>query len=197
MRIQPKYILLVSDAILPLLGLFLWEWSLYFILLFYLLDLTAREVLTHLKTREIYRVQGLKNTQKWQRKGLFSGALFLIVITAIHVSAWCVEPSINFSEELVAFWKYEELGIQQGYILLPLIVYAAYAQYRMSFLMTGKARIVIMDSLWKQHFVAYGLILVGAALAAAIGSLVHIPDELAVCIIVLTVGAYSLFLEKI
>jgi hypothetical protein len=197
MRIQPKYILLVSDAILPLLGLFVWEWSLYFILLFYLLDLTAREVLTHLKIREIYRAQGLKNTQKWQRKGLLSGILFFLVVAAIHISAWCVEPSTNFPKELVAFWKYEELGIQQGYILLPLIIYAAYAQYRMSFLMPGKARVVLMDSLWKQHFVAYGLILAGAVLAAIIGSFAHIPDELAVCAIVLAAGAYSFFLEKI
>ena len=197
MRVQPKYILLVSDAIIPLLGLFVWNWSLYFILLFYLLDLTAREVLTHFKTREIYRTQGLKNTQKWQRKGLLSGVLFLLVVTAIHAAVWWMQPDINFFKELVAFWKYEELGIQQGYILFPLIVYAAYAQYRMSFLMPGKARTVLMDSLWKQHFIALGLILAGAVLAAIIGTFFTIPDALSVCAIVIAAGAFSLTLEKI
>ena len=197
MRIQPKYLLFVSDAIIPLLGLFVWNWSLYFILLFYLLDLVAREVLTHFKTREIYRAQGLKNTQKWQRKGLLSGMLFLFVVAAIHVAVLWMQPNINFSNEIVAFWKYEELGIQQGYILFPLIIYAAYAQYRMSFLMPGKGKTVVMDSLWKQHFIALGLILAGAALAAIIGSFVSIPDEVAVCTIVVAAGTYCLTLEKI
>ncbi|MCR9171274.1 MAG: hypothetical protein NXI10_02195 [bacterium] len=197
MRIQPKYILLASDAIIPLLGLFIWNWSLYFILLFYLLDLAAREVLTHFKTREIYRIQGLRNTQKWQRKGLLSGGLFIVVVVAIHAAVWWMQPDINFLKELVAFWQYEELGIQQGYILLPLIVYAAYAQYRMSFLMPGKARTVLMDSLWKQHIIALLLILAGAILAAAIGSFVNIPEAVTVCSIVLFAGAYTLTLEKI
>lgn len=197
MRVHPKYVLLVSDAIIPLLGLFAWNWSLYFILLFYLLDLTAREVLTHFKTREIYRAQGLKNKQKWQRKGVLSGLLFLAAVAGIHGAVWCMQPEIDFVQELIAFWEYEELGVQQGYILLPLIVYAAYAQYRMSFLMPGKAKVVLMDSLWKQHFIALGLILAGAALAAIVGSFVVIPDAVSVCVIVVSAGAYSYFLEKI
>jgi hypothetical protein len=197
MRVQPKYILLVSDAFIPLLGLFVWNWSLYFILLFYLLDLTAREVLTHFKTREIYREQGLKNTQKWQRKGMLSALLFLTAVFAIHGAVWVIQPEINFVEELIAFWKYEELGVQQGYILFPLIIYAAYAQYRMSFLMPGKARAVLMDSLWKQHFIALVLIVAAATLTAAIGSVVTLPTEVIVCGIVVAAGAYSLTLEKV
>ena len=73
---------------------------------------------------------------------------------------------------------------------------AAYAQYRMSFLMPGKGKTVVMDSLWKQHFIALGLILAGAALAAIIGSFVSIPDEVAVCTIVVAAGTYCLTLEK-
>ena len=197
MRIQPKYILLVSDAIIPLLGLFVWNWSLYFILLFYLLDLVAREVITHIKTRDIYRAQGLKTTQKWQRKGLLSGILLLVVISSIHGAVFLMQPDINFSKEIMNFWEYEELGIQQGYLLVPLVAYGAYAQYRMSFLMTGKARKVIMDTLWKQHFVALLLILTGSLLAGAIGTFVEIPDMISVFAIVLCAGAYNLFLEKV
>jgi len=197
MRIQPKYIPLVSDAFIPLLGLFVWNWSLYFILLFYLLDLLAREVLTHYKTREIYRAQGLKNTQKWQQKGVLSGVLFLTVVAAIHGAVWCMQPEINFLKELQLFWEYEELGVQQGYILVPLIIYAAYAQFRMSFLMPGKAKHVLMDSLWKQHFIALLLILAGSVLAGGIGLFVTIPDVLSVCTIVVCAAAYSFYLEKI
>lgn len=197
MRVQPKYILLLSDAFIPLLGLFVWNWSLYFILLFYLLDLLVREVLTHIKTREIYRAQGLKNTQKWKRKGLLSGLLFLVTVGAIHAAVWWLQPDINFAQELRLFWEYEEMGIQQGYLLVPLIVYAGYAQYKMSFLVPGKAKRVLMDSLWKQHILALCFILAGAALAALVGTFIQVPETISVCAIVICAGAYSLYLEKI
>jgi len=90
MRVQPKYLLLVSDALIPLLGLFVWNWSLYFILLFYLLDLLAREVLTHVKTKGIYKAQGLQKKQKWVRNGLLSGILFLTVVAGIHAALWLI-----------------------------------------------------------------------------------------------------------
>jgi len=197
MRVQPKYILLLSDAIIPLLGLFVWDWSLYFILLFYLLDLLAREVLTHFKTREIYRVQGLKNKRKWQRKGFLSGMLFVGVVAAIHAAVWWMQPEIDFLKELQLFWEYEELGIQQGYILIPLIAYAAYAQYRMSFLMPGKAKNVLMDTVWRQHFIALLLILAGAIITALLGTFIPLEETLVVCLIVIAVGAYGYFLEKV
>jgi len=197
MRIQPKYFLVFSDALIPLLGLFVWNWSLYFIVLFYLLDLISREVITHVKTRDIYRVQGLKNKQKWQRKGLFSGLLFLVAVAAIHGAIWCMQPGIDFLKELQLFWEYKELGIQQGYILVPLVAYAAYAQYRMSFLMPGKAKHVLVDTLWRQHIVALLIILVGAVVGAIFGALVSVPDVVSVIAIVLGAAAYSLFLEKV
>lgn len=197
MRVNPKYILLFSDAFIPLIGLFVWNWSLYFIVLFYLLDLLSREVLTHVKTNGIYKAQGLKNKQKWFRKGLLSGVLFITAVATIHLAIWLLQPNINFAEELISFWKYEELGVQQGYILLPLIGYAAYAQYKMTFLMPGKARIVLMDTLWKQHFVALLLIIAGAVVGALIGSFVQIPDTVSVIAIVVLAGCYSFFFEKV
>ena len=53
MRINPKYIQLVGDAIIPILGFFFWDWNLYFILLFYFLDMLTKEVLLHLKSNKI------------------------------------------------------------------------------------------------------------------------------------------------
>lgn len=197
MKIHPKYFLLFSDAFIPLLGFFVWNWSLYFILLFYLLDLLAREVLTHVKTRGIYKAQGLKNTQKWKQKGVLSGLLFLAVVAGVHATIWWIQPEIHFTKELRNFWEYEELGIQQGYLLIPLITYAAYAQYKMSFLLPGKAKRVLMDTLWKQHITALSLILTGIAVTAFIGSFVDLPELVIVCAIVVFAGLYSLFLEKV
>ena len=99
--------------------------------------------------------------------------------------------------ELQLFWEYEELGIQQGYILLPLIAYAAYAQYRMSFLMPGKAKKVLMDTVWRQHFIALFLILAGVIITALLGTFIPLEETLVVCLIVIAVGTYGYFLEKV
>jgi hypothetical protein len=128
---------------------------------------------------------------------MLSGLLFLVTVVAIHGAVWWMQPNINFAKELRLFWEYEEMGIQQGYLLVPLIVYAGYAQYKMSFLMPGKAKRVLMDSLWKQHCIALLFILGGAALAALVGTFVEIPEMISVCAIVICAGAYSLYLEKI
>ena len=123
--------------------------------------------------------------------------LFVGVVAAIHASVWWMQPEIDFLKELQLFWEYEELGIQQGYILLPLIAYAAYAQYRMSFLMPGKAQKVLMDTVWRQHFIALLLILAGAIITALLGTFIPLGETLVVCLIVLAVGAYGYFLEKV
>ena len=65
MRIQPKYIQILGDAVIPLLGFFVWNWNIYFILLFYLLDLLVKEVVIHFKSNRIVKFKaeiGLKNT---------------------------------------------------------------------------------------------------------------------------------------
>jgi hypothetical protein len=197
MQVQPKYFLILSDALIPLLGVFFWDWGLYFILLFYIIDLLAREALMHLKTHRIYLAQGLKNREKWFVKGVISLALFLLSITVIHLAVWWTNPSISFGKEIVNFWTYKELGIQQGYLLFPLVAYAAYAQYKMTFLMTGKARKVLMDSLWKQHFVALLLIIAGAIVGGVTVFFLGFSDTLTVCLIVAAVACYSYFFEKI
>lgn len=196
MRIQPKYILLFSDAFIPILGFFVWNWSLYFIVLFYLIDLVAREVIIHLKTKKIYQAQGLSNNSKWIRSGIISGFLLLLVFVATHLGMSFVCPNIDFMHEITLFWEYEELGIQQGYILIPLVGYAAYAQYKMQFLMPNKARTVLMDSLWRQHHLALVLIIAGALLALLLSLIVPLPEVIYLLAIVAGSAAFTLLLEK-
>lgn len=195
-RIDPKYIVLISDAVIPLLGFFLWNWSLYFILLFYALDLLAREVITHVKTRIIYEAQHLKSREKWMRNGVVSAVLLAGVLAGVHGAVFFIAPGIDFGKELLAFWNYEEMGIQQGYILLPLVGYAAFMQYRMEFVMTGKARVVLMDSLWKQHQKALLFMIAGCTLSIGIALAVMVPEWVYVLGVVGASAAYTYFLKK-
>lgn len=189
--------MLISDALIPLLGFFVWDWSLYFILLFYFLDLLAREFITHLKTRKIYEDQHLSNKQKWIRNGVLSALLLIVVVGIIHVAMLFISPGIHFPSELYHFWTYEELGIQQGYILLPLVGYAAYIQFKMQFLMPGKSRSVLVDTLWKQHILSLLLMGAGASLAVLISLILPLPEIVYVLAIVTGAAAFSYFLEKV
>jgi len=54
MRVNTKLIQLAGDALIPILGFFFWDWGLYFIVIFYLLDYIVSEILTHLKAKRIF-----------------------------------------------------------------------------------------------------------------------------------------------
>ena len=60
MRVNQKYVQSFGDALIPILGYFFWNWNLYFIVLFYLLDLIASEVFMYFKSKKILQVQGGK-----------------------------------------------------------------------------------------------------------------------------------------
>lgn len=160
-RIPQKYILIASDALIPVLGFFLWDWSLYFILLFYFLDLIGREVVLHFKSHKIIETQGFPKPKDYLKTALSSAGHLMIVIAGSHMVLSFLHPQIDFFDEMQRFWNYEEWGIKQGPLLLPLIGLAVYSQYRGQFLMRGKDRVTPIVGLWKQHFLAYRIMFVG------------------------------------
>lgn len=175
MKINPKYIQLIGDAAIPLAGYFFWDWSLYFIILFYFIDVIASEVITHLKSKKIQDYQGGYLKKKWINHGLLSGALFLLMLIAVHVALWLIEPGINFKSEVISFWTYTEMGIQQGYILVPLLAFASYQQYKMTFLMTAKFRTESIATIWKHQMIGYFLAIIAAFVLGIFGSFIQLP----------------------
>ena len=133
MKINPIYIQLIGDAAIPLAGFFWWEWSLYFILLFYIMDLLVAEGVTHLKSKKVVEFRG-EAPKQWMLSGAISFLLLVIVVSTVHGAAFFIHPGIDFQKELWSFWTYEELGVQQGYVLLPLLLFAGYQQYKLFFL---------------------------------------------------------------
>ena len=134
-----KSIQLFSEALIPLLGFFLWDWGLYFILLFYIIDLFANEFVIHLKSRKTTDFQLEKsNKLTWVKNGLISLFLIVVVIVLIHVVMRSIDPSIDFKQQAQNFWNYTELGIKQGYVLFPLLFFVGYQQYKMQFLARAK-----------------------------------------------------------
>lgn len=196
MRIHPKYIQIFGDALIPLLGLLFWDWGLYFILLFYFIDLLVAEVLMHVKNKKIIQFQGRLNQASGLMWGGVSALLLLVSLGLIHLAVWLLLPSIDFAAEAIKFWTYTEMGIQQGYILIPLVVFAGYQQYRLFFLLPGKPRTMSVLDLWKKHVNAYYFILGGALLVGLLSFVVILPEWVYVIGIVAGTIAYRYFSDK-
>jgi len=177
MKLNPKYVQLVADALIPLFGLLVWDWSLYFILLFYFLDLVSAEIILHLKSKKIVAFQNTAQLKKEWLKWSVTSFLFLILsIIMIHFAVYFITPGIDFKLEALEFWNYEEMGIQQGYLLLPLVFFVSYQQYKMSFLMSGRFRNAQLILLWKKHISPLFLIIAFAGVGLGVSWFVHLPE---------------------
>lgn len=190
MKLNPKHIQAVADAAIPLLGYFLWEWNLYFILLFYLLDLVTSEIITHLADRKIRAYLGIQDADV--KRALLSFFFMLSVFFLVHAFVGVAMPGIDFKKEALAFWMYEDMGIPQGYVFVPLLVFVAIQRYRMEFIMRGKYRTTSPMDFWRHHFRMYFLLLAGVALLLGIAQLIVLPEMLYVLTVVIATTAYTL-----
>lgn len=190
MRINPKYIQLASDALIPICGFFLWDWSLYFILLFYFIDLLVDEVILHLKSKKIVESQNLNKTN-WLKFSVLSLGVLSIAILIIHFAMLFIADGINFWSEAIDFWNYEELGIKQGVLLIPLVLLVGFMQFRMEFLLPGRFRTAQLPTMWKKHIAALLSIVALAAICLAIEQFVSIPELIYVLVIVALSSLYK------
>lgn len=193
MRIKPIYIQLIGDAAIPLLGFFVWDWSLYFILLFYLLDLLTSEVFVHFKTRKIVQSQGVSSMTPWIMNGFFSLVILLVNVFLFHLGTHFITPEIDFNKEFIAFLTYEDMGIQQAYFLLPLVVFIGYQQYKLEFIRLRKFEQLTFNDLWRDYFAARIIIGVYAILLTVIAVMVGLPAWVYLVLIVLGSAFYQLF----
>lgn len=194
MRLNPKIIQIVGDGILPLLGFFYWNWSLYFILLFYFLDLITKEVLLHLKTNKVKFVQHHNESsfnQKWFLKGGLSFFILVLSTVLIHITIHIIHPEFSASKEIIAFLTYTELGIPQGIILVPLIGFMGYVQFKNEFIKPKRYLTLKFEFLWKQHFTSNLMILAGAGLGLGISYFIVLPEWFYVISIVIVSGVYQ------
>ena len=194
MRLNPKIIQIVGDGILPLLGFFYWNWSLYFILLFYFLDLIIKEVLLHFKTNKVKIVQHHNESsfnKKWFLKGGLSFFILVLSTVLIHITIHIIHPEFSASKEIIAFLTYTELGIPQGIILVPLIVFMGYVQFKNEFIKPKRYLTLKFEFLWKQHFTSNLMILAGAGLGLGISYFIVIPEWFYVISIVMVSGVYQ------
>lgn len=199
MRIHPKYIQVLGDGIIPLLGFFFWDWNLYFILLFYFIDMFTKEVLLHLKAKKIVAHQigtespTVQNEKKvWMKWGIISLILLIFSIFLIQISMPFIQDQFNAKNEIIRFWSYKEMGIEQGYIFVPLIIFMGYTQFKMEFLVPAVFTRMNNSQLWQPHLKAMLILVAFTALTFGLVHFIKIPEVIFVISIVLISSLYQI-----
>ncbi|MGM0479745.1 MAG: hypothetical protein ACQERC_11030 [Bacteroidota bacterium] len=166
-----QWIQAVGELAIPLLGFFYFDWSLYFILLFYFIDLLATEVFTWVKVRKIIAFQGIR--YRFQQRFwplAVNGTIVLLLLFFSHLFIYFYQEGIAFIEAIWNFLAYEEPGfpIPQGIILFPLVVLGNYQQYKHFFVQPGLHRRFSWKALLRSRRRALLIGLTGAVAAILI-----------------------------
>jgi|GEM_PF-1950360 len=135
----PKRALLFQtliEALLPILGYFYWNWDASFILLFYLIDWALFWVLSLFKARKRIQFSGNIPEKQLATKQL---SIALLCILSTSLAVFYILPNIHttfsWPERIWAFLSYNDMGIQQGFILIPLMILSGYLTYKQQFLL--------------------------------------------------------------
>lgn len=124
---QEKISSFIGDVIIPILGYLLWNWSIYFICLFILIDQFSREI------SFLIRMRMLRNRfQLSLQSYVLNVLIFVGLLVMIHVFNYLLNPSIGFIDEMVAFFWYKDTGIAQGFLLFPLIIFSERLRLKMN-----------------------------------------------------------------
>lgn len=190
-----KTIQVLMEALIPLLGFFLWDWSLYFILLFYLMDMLSDLFFANVRSRRTQQENRELSVRDWIFRSTFAILLLALIITGTGFALYHMNPFHSFLGELKAFWMYEEMGIQQGYLLVPLVFLAAYQQYKMEFLMPARYRSTDHNNIWKPYMKAY-LYILGGVFLVLISTVFIVFDEVVYVLLTLMLSSAFKFWQR-
>lgn len=117
----------MGDILIPILGFFLWDWTIYFICLFFLLDQITREV------GHLYRLRKVRNRIVISTTSyVFNVLIFIALLLVIHAFNLRLTPSIQFLQELNDFFWYQDMGLAQGFILIPLVLFSEWMRLNLN-----------------------------------------------------------------
>ena len=179
------------EALIPIIGYFEWGWDLSFILLFYLIDWLLAFGILIAKGRKRFSYSHNKPERMLLIKQTVIGfMLLLIACLGIAQSLLFLNPGFNWMQRIVEFMTYEEMGIQQGYVLIPLIVLNGIMVYRQQFIMPARYRTMDMRQI-TQPFIHQGLILLGFSGALlGITAFISFPEEVLIALLIGGTSAY-------
>lgn len=169
----------ILEAALPLAGYFYWHWDTSFILLFYLLDWILFLAINSVKAKKRFAFSQLAIEKKQAIRTLLLGTAFLIVTCfVVLLTMQLLQPTFNFSERIVAFLRYNDMGIEQGYILLPLLLLNGISVYKQQFIRPELYKYLTMGQLINESSKQGLLLLACAGLFLGAALFVQLPEEI-------------------
>lgn len=149
MKQAEKINALLGDVALPIMGYFFWNWNFYFILLYFILDQVARTIFLP------WRLKLTDLTQSEKIKIIAQSSLLLFAeLFLIHFFLKVLLPNIHFQKEISNFIHYSDMGIEQGYILLPLLILGEWLRMKQD-LKTGLVGSKQINNLVKNRHVSF------------------------------------------
>lgn len=189
MNTNQKVIQLIGDLAIPVLGFYFWNWNIYFILLFFCLDMVGGEIaLLLLKARKIKEVQGIDQAKYGKTFTFISLLVLALNIFFIHIGIFLYEENFQLWNEIHAFLSYTEMGIQQGYVLIPLIAMMAYTQYKVEFLLPRKFLTIRLKELYKRNLQLKFAVLLFTSLMIVVASALQPSQQVLLWVILLPVS---------
>lgn len=178
-KINPKFIQLIGDLIIPLIGYFYWNWSLYFIVVFLIIDLIIKEIYVIKKSTLIIHSQHF-NQQNPKIKNrvliLTSIVILSIAILFSHLFFYGFIKEFKVTEELYKFVMYKELGIPQCLILIPLLFLGGNLQFKMEFIKPKQYLVVNYKTLWKKHITTTSVIVFSTIILTIINKYIYFGE---------------------
>jgi len=169
----------VLEAALPLAGYFYWHWDTSFILLFYLLDWILFLAINSVKAKKRFAYSGLVTEKKHALRTLLLGSAFLFATCFIVIlNMQLLQPSFHFTDRVIAFLMYEDIGIAQGYVLLPLLLLNGISVYKQQFIRPELYKYLTMGQLINESSKQGLLLLACAGLFFGVSLFIQLPEEI-------------------
>jgi len=122
---QEKIVILLGDIAFPLIGFFFWNWGFYFIALYFIIDQLAKQAFLIVRLKNI----SLQSTEKAILLSK-SMALFFFEVLIIILINYQMTVEFNPINGLIKFLSYEDMGIQQGVVLIPLLIFTEWMKIK-------------------------------------------------------------------
>ena len=169
----------VLEAALPLAGYFYWHWDTSFILLFYLLDWILFLAINSVKAKKRFAFSQLATEKKQAIRTLLLGTAFLIITCfVVLLTMQLLQPTFDFSERVIAFLSYNDMGIEQGYVLLPLLLLNGISVYKQQFIRPELYKYLTMGQLINESSKQGLLLLACAGLFLGVALFIQLPEEI-------------------
>jgi thiosulfate reductase cytochrome b subunit len=167
------------EAALPLAGYFYWHWDTSFILLFYLLDWILFLAINSVKAKKRFAYSGLVTEKKHALRTLLLGSAFLFATCFIVIlNMQLLQPTFRFTDRVIAFLMYEDIGIAQGYVLLPLLLLNGISVYKQQFIRPELYKYLTMGQLINESSKQGLLLLACAGLFFGVSLFMQLPEEI-------------------